>query len=436
MKPCSQRAAGTRQAVLILWAVLVSTPISGAWSDDLDQDGAANGAEKRLKITVELAADVWPGKLGSSPHIPVVWREAMYFSAKHPNASRRIWRYDGDSIEPAFDMTSPQEEEWPELSSLDDRLIYTVTPPARNDGNPRKELWEFDGTTQRRVPDASCDRQFSANLMRYQDSVYFIDTKFGPKTDNQGETLRRYDGKSNTVVAQLTEGGVGWFQPVVLGGSLYAIAQAPFADWRQIDDDGAHVCRGVTENLRLAPGHVPAQFFRGRYYFSAGVASGPNDLWTWDGDSTKKAVDLGTYQGCWTSCVFQNALYFSIGDHEKSELWKYDGEGVSRVALGRPYKSAHAYREVRGVLMLLLDDGEHGVEPWYFDGREAHMIADVMPGPADSDACVRAEFNGRVFGTAELPICGLELCEFVFDPMQEVAEPNGEDLQARAAERP
>lgn len=399
------------------------TSFAGTGSAQELTQADANESALPSPIRIELATDVWPGKRGSNPQTAVVHDDVMYFAAEHPRLGRRIWRYDGVTAEPQLWAEGPMiSRPGAELGLCGNRIISSWTAknaPFANIGPTYDELWEYDGRRAHRIENAYVLSGSWNYFTEYRGALYFT----GVDDEHGTEPWVCEDGRAR-LLSDIAPGAESSYCRYffVFQDKLYFFAVRGEADLYCYDGDKVTPCADIN------PGPLPStmtdsrnqypRILDGMAYFGAQHGNHGHDLWSWDGEVARLAVDLQPFDEhaqVQMGCVYKGALYFSLSGATRNELWRFDGERAERLPFGNNvYVRANATGVVGDYLLLIVDDGEHGPEPWYYDGEAPpRMIADVMPGPEGSDSMYSASINGRAFGIARLPYCGNELCEFV-----------------------
>jgi ELWxxDGT repeat protein len=110
--------------------------------------------------------------------------------------------------------------------------------------------------------------------------------------------------------------------------------------------------------------------------------------------------------------VYNGALYFSADDGTTGyELYRYDGNAVTLVENINPNATPpgqdpihdaypSSFKVFNGLLYFSADDGAHGRELWAYDGLDAFMVADLMPGQYGSDPNELTLFQNQLLFTA------------------------------------
>jgi ELWxxDGT repeat protein len=136
--------------------------------------------------------------------------------------------------------------------------------------------------------------------------------------------------------------------------------------------------------------------FNNELYFFAFIAAVGHGIDLYKSDGTDAGtVSLGTYTNefyglSWTPgvidmCVYNNALYFSVGDNlHGARLWKTTG-GAPTLVLNLPggLYGPRYMTVYNGYMYFLMDDGVSGAEVWKSDGTAAGtvLLKDIIPGP-------------------------------------------------------
>lgn len=171
--------------------------------------------------------------------------------------------------------------------------------------------------------------------------------------------------------------------------------------------------------------------FNGSLYFSAFEPRRGGELWRYDGNAVSRVADISPdandnikllQNSSWPNqlTVFNNALYFSANSGTIStnyELWKYDGVAVTQAAnihpdIGQDHSSYPIGLTVfNGALYFMANDGSNGYELWKHDGARATMVSNINPGGPESSSYPKhfAAFNNVLYFQAFSDEHGYEL---------------------------
>ena len=112
-------------------------------------------------------------------------------------------------------------------------------------------------------------------------------------------------------------------------------------------------------------------------------------------------------------------LWLLVPDSDRLVLWRIDAQSGESVRGPELPANARITGATNGRLLLQADDGQHGLEAWSSDGREAAMLADVVDTPS---------LTGRVTEKGSgAPIAGAVVSLFAPDRLagQTVTDANG-----------
>lgn len=198
----------------------------------------------------------------------------------------------------------------------------------------------------------------------------------------------------------------------VIGDSLYL-------NCSDVKDQGSLVVvkNGVRRIVHADNGNVssPIEFtvFNNTVYYVA------NALWKTDGISVATKV---VPERVGEPTVIDNLMYFRKYDSLSGyELWKFDGENASMVAdiipgIGGSYPAHITVFNKK--LYFMANHPEYGIELWTTDGTEAgtYLVKDIWPGPNGSNTSFIhlypfnfIEYNNRFYFLANDGVHGMEL---------------------------
>jgi len=158
-------------------------------------------------------------------------------------------------------------------------------------------------------------------------------------------------------------------------------------------------------------GKIPSN---GDYYIDVINASGTDRLYNLDvalyseDSAFQQVTDINTTGDSSPSylTVFNSILFFNaIGsDNAGSELWKFDGNTVSRaadIALGAEGSNPQYLTPYDNALYFSANGNDDaGVELWRFNGTDAGRLTDINNGPGDANPSYMTVFNGRLYFSA------------------------------------
>lgn len=250
--------------------------------------------------------------------------------------------------------------------------------------------------------------------------------------------LWAFDGTVARLVADLNPGTSG-SDPSFLaayGGKLYFCANSGGGSrlWQYDPVNGASLAPGSASHASL-----PQELFayEGQLYFRASRYGAPGnigiELWQFDG-AAQTPLDL--FAGSGSSypqhfIQFNGLMYFNANGTpgQGTELWRYSGSGMPTEA-ARIYpnngSSPESFAVYGGQLYFSAYDGVHGRELWRFDGTNASLAADLVPGGpySSSNPSGLTVYNGRLYFCATDEVHGYELWSFDGTNARMVAEIN------------
>ncbi len=316
------------------------------------------------------------------------------------------------------------------------------------------ELWAFDGTVARMVADINPGTSGSdpSYLAAYGSKLYFC------ANAGSGSKLWQYDPVNGASLAPGSASQASLPQQLfVYGDHLYFRASRYGAPsnigvelWRF---DGAN--QTPLDLFAGSGSSYPQHFieYDGRLYFNANGTPGQgSELWRYDdlGMPTEAAriyPDNGSSPE--NFAVFDGQLYFSAYDgvHGR-ELWRFDGTDASLAAdivPGGQYTSSNpgGLTVYDGKLYFSATDEVHGYELWSFDGTNALMAAEINPTPdpgngdtflMDSSPGSFKVFNGLLYFAANDGVHGRELWSFDGTTAQMVLDINPGEYGSEVSE--
>jgi ELWxxDGT repeat protein len=275
-------------------------------------------------------------------------------------------------------------------------------------------LWRTDGTEAGTLQLDPAGGEPQAVLEPFRNGVIF-----GVKEEDR-ISLWESDGTGTRPLFDLPADVVRIHSSQILGSLLYFVAsREQFSDnqlWvsdgtaagtRPVDEDGAWSFRPSSPPMEIAGGIV---YFASQYGL---WAIGANDVAEvpfpkpWKGSSPTDLME------------FRGALYFLASHPETAArrvLWRSDGTSAFLV---ESFGLA-AIRMVRlgDRLLLVADDGTHGIELWSSDGTEAGtvLVRDIAQGEASGlssspNRAALAVAGGKVYFSATDGTSGFELWE-------------------------
>ncbi len=293
---------------------------------------------------------------------------------------------------------------------FNDKLFFQGTEAAPNTGD---ELASFDGTNIVLEADINVGSSgsFPEELVVFNNKLYF-EADEGTNDDQ----LWVFDGTTASLVQIINPtGNARISDPIVFNNKLYFIA-----------DDGTNgdelwVFDGTTASLvqNIGPSNadgITARsnafiVFNNKLYFGANDGSTGQELWVLDGTLASIVQDFNPTGNLRPGnfVIFNDLLYFSgnLGAGAGNQLFFFDGTTITNTGLsaGR----SPDFTIFRDKLYFRNNDVATGNELWVFDGTTSSLVADLNPGPADSNPRDFIVFNNRLYFGAEDPIHGEEL---------------------------
>ena len=283
------------------------------------------------------------------------------------------------------------------------------------------QLWATDGTAAGTRAVASLRAaERGARIVAHGGQVFFVTGRraggfpgHAPLTDFK---LWRSDGTAAGTRPLRALPGTGEMRSTRGGVLLFVGDELWVSDGTR---GGTRPLFGASGGPRFGPGRLLlADSLGGRVFFFD--AAEPGTLWTSDGTRRgTRPIVSGLTRVHPATVVLDARLYFIAGDGERLSLWRSHGtaattEPVAEVCTGACSFGFDASRRwlaaAGGRLVLVVDDGVHGPEPWVSDGSVAgtRQLRDVCPGPCGSPSPL-ATAAGEVFFFAREPSHGREL---------------------------
>lgn len=380
-------AAGTAVAVAGSGVSGVGPPVlfDGDVYFSATDGGTTTGQElyRSNGVTIQLAAEIRPGVLGSSPSGLATAGAKLYFHADDgPTSGRELWSYDttsGAALVEDIDGTSSDS-----IAPIDP--LYTsgsVVYFAADDGSTGRELWWSDGTTVEQVADIDSGTDdgipgaFGFENLGPGGGVLLFEADDG----SHGVELWRASG-SPPSATRLTDvvDEYGDSRPK----ELTALADGVYfqADDGVIDDE-AWVTDGTAAGTLALGNLASGSNFVGDFtrlgsltLFISDSNTEDDLLYAWDG-TTATALTAGSGERLFGPIAVAGP--WAILRDFNDGLWITDGTvgGTQQI----PGVSIHSQpRTFGGSAYFAGDDGSgDGIELWKTDGATATLVKDVDP---------------------------------------------------------
>lgn len=370
-----------------------------------------------------LFADINPGRENSNPgngEFDDYFQELngdLYFSAREKSAGRELWKTDGTEVTLAFDIIPGPTGSDPAAggyTELDGYLYFTIRELIDPRANIyRHQLFRMNPLKTEFVRDLK--ESFSVvELVAYDGFIYF--QEFEEET-NWG--LWRTDGINSNLVAAINPTGYSRISDFTeFDGFLYFKATDRGSSgatqlWRTNGE----------ETYRFADLRNPSALtvFNGYLFFYADSAENFFDkqIWKTNGVETELVSDttFGSIQSK-SFTDFNGFLYFSASDRASgvgAELWRTDGtetmlfEDINPGSPARQGSDPGGFTRLGEYLYFSANDGSHGEELFRTDGVETNLVADIYPGEDSSSPYQFTEFQGYLYFRADDGMNGIEL---------------------------
>jgi len=280
------------------------------------------------------------------------------------------------------------------------------------------------GQTARRIASENGDPiLYPSYLTEFNGQLFFRANNL-PHGNNV--ELWAFDGAVARLVADINPGTNG-SDPSFLtadGNKLYFCASSGGGSklWQYDPVNGATMSPGSASQANLAQDLFS---YGDQLYFRAARFGAPGnigiELWKFDG-ATQTPLDL--FAGSGSSypqhfIEYDGLMYFNANGTpgQGTELWRYNGIGMPTEA-ARIYPNNGSSPENFAVyddrLYFSAYDGVHGRELWRFDGTNASLAADIVPGGlySSSNPGGLTVYNGKLYFSATDEIHGYELWSF------------------------
>lgn len=308
------------------------------------------------------------------------------------------------------------------LAALADIVVFNAT-----DGETRGfELWRSDGsaagTSLVTELNPGPDSGFPTDLTSLGTAVLFGGTAPG----SVGVPLWRTDA---TAAGTNQLGAEGPHELVTVGGLAFFTADTPVTTYGLWESDG------TPSGTFLVPGAPPVTGgwttrspLGNRLAFVGHPGWVFSELWTTDGTAAGTSAVTGSPE---VAYPFQIAtaggrVFFAGTDGAGRELWTSDGTTAQRVIdlrtgpessfkpwtfIDFEHRPPEKIAPLGSHAVFLADDGTTGEEPWISDGTEqgTFLLADVMPGIVSSDPDQLVSTGPRAFFVADDGVHGREL---------------------------
>ena len=348
---------------------------------------------------------------------------------------------------PIADFDTGQPVMYPSyLTEYEGMLYFRSRLPGDRDATG---LWYSDGTYAYHVTDTGLAGVVTqpSYLAVYNGHLYFA----GTASTGGAPDLWQYDSASGVLLAPGSAAGTQQNpeEMTVYSGNLYFRA-ARFGAPSNVGIelwtfDGAD--QTPIDIFSGQGSSYPQHFieYDGQLYFNANGEPGQGtELWRHNGSGMPTNAAT-IYPGNGSSpeqfAVYDNRLFFSAYDGVNGrELWSYDGTNASLVAdivPGGQFDSSNPNNlcEYNGALYFSATDGpqNHGYELWSYDGSTARMVAEINPTPnpdngddflMDSSPSELTVFNGLLYFSADNGTHGRELWSFDGTTARMVADIN------------
>jgi ELWxxDGT repeat protein len=377
-------------------------------------DGTAAGTHIVADINAGKADGV--GGSISSPFITSI-NSILYFNGTSSGSDQELWRSDGTAqgTYRLKDINTGLPASYPQFLMAAGNRLYFIAA----DSNSRYTLWTSDGTTGGTQQVNGTGAGFTngipaGSLVSAGNGIYFQANNGSQNVFCYADSAQHVQtitdsllSRSDTQISQpVPFGNAAIFTASVVSGDistrgvyLYGVSGPSLSQLMRLGDVG----------VAQTPGLTPA----GERMFFIGPGT---TLWITDGTSSgtrqlgSKSVFADIQFVTSSSAVptqldDPNVIYFLAGASSNPSIWRSDGTDAGTYLFATTnasfVSSAMAARQGN----LYYADGrfsDTGWEPWISDGTSAgtHLLADLVPGPGESQPLGFALSGNRVYFSA------------------------------------
>lgn len=360
----------------------------------------------------------------------------LYFSASDTNYGRELYKMGATDTQPQR-LTDINTGNGNSLSvGFNNIFVFNGSVFfSASDTLFNSELWKYTpGQGASKVAEIDTANNSGSNpskFIEFNGKLYFA-----ARTMQLGTELHMYD-PGNQSVSLVKDIGQGVFSGnpdhlTIFNGKLYFQAYDTSVGRELFELDP------TTNNVKLAaeiyPGNLsgsPSQLIvlNNKLYFAANDGNTGNELFEYDGNNPPARItDINPGNGSGLSTtsslvIFQNKLFFSGYDTGSNsyQLLSYDPatNGITLAAAINPSTSAYinyptAYN---GKIFFAANDGTTGIELWSYDGTNAVLEHDIIPGNASSIINNITLSGASLYFTARGTGIGIELFRYSLYPL-------------------
>lgn len=370
--------------------------------------------------TIELVADINPGRFSSFPSGFTEYGGYLYFKALEEATGIELWRTNGNEttlfadINPGIEYSNPGNGEFGDyFEQLNGELYFSAFEESAG-----RELWKTNGDTETArafdiIPGPTGSDPAAGGYTELDSFLYFtIRELIDPRANTYRHELWRMDGVEVEFVRRLRE-SFSVVELVAFDGFIYFQDRDDETSWGLWRTDGIDSTLVAAINPDGFARISDFTEFNGYLYFQAvGKGfSGTTQLWRTDGDETKLFADLDNP----TAFTELNGyLYFQAGagDFRNKQLWRTDGvetELVSDILFSSI--QVQPFTELKGFLYFSAEGrgDPTGLELWRTNGVETMLVADINPGSSGSDPIAFTPFGDYLYFAANDGTLGVEV---------------------------
>ncbi len=379
-----------------------------------------------------LVKDINPGAANSIPNLMVmnfaVSGNRLFFIANDGVTGIELWKSDATPAGTTIvkDIVSPltadgimQGMEW----FVDiNGILYFAANDAINGG----ELWKTDGTAAGTVMvkdiNPGSDGSFPWKAVNLNGVLIFA-----ARNATNGEELWKSDGTAaGTVLLKDINPGTGHSSPnylVRMGNAVYFNANNGSLGQELWKTDGTAAGTVLVKDILPGAQHSQPQgllAINNTLYFSAQDATNGTELWKSDGTTAGTVIVKDINPGSASSFPMRltninSRLYFAAETAANGqELWGSDGTTAGTtmqfdLCPGTCWGQPTDISDLFGIVFFVGYHPSQGREFRSIISFDNGIIADINPGPEDSDPANFIKINNTIYFTAENPTTGREL---------------------------
>lgn len=281
-----------------------------------------------------IAADIYPGKEGSSPTSMGWFKGNLYFSANNPTYGRELWKTNGNSAPQLVSNinTGAKNSNPSGFAATENSFFFQAFKAGLG-----TELWKSDGTDTGTKLVAEI---YSGNMSSFPEGLCVNKGRlfFTAQNSQAGRELWMHDESITTTILVRdilpgTNGSNPW-DLYSFGDWIFFTAETPETGRELWKSDGTFAGTTLVADIEPGPaGSSPSSFFAhgNILFFTAYNTEFGRELWKTDGTDKGTTVVKDIWEGASSGdpaglAVFGDLVYFAA-THPVSgrELWETDG---------------------------------------------------------------------------------------------------------------